>query len=182
MKVLLREIPCRREVQLTAEFVGGAIGDLPLRQALEGAADRPAGEARADLDLYEESENVFVRGNLRGWLEVACSRCVEAVKIDYNETLAISYVPNGHVPSDDDVEDLEELAAEDVDLYGYEGDVIDLQPLLHEKVVMAVPYAPLCRPDCQGLCAQCGVNLNEQPCSCEPVGDPRLAALKDFKV
>jgi uncharacterized protein len=48
--------------------------------------------------------------------------------------------------------------------------------------VLAVPFAPLCREDCKGLCPQCGIDRNTGTCSCEPPIDPRLAALKGLKL
>ena len=58
---------------------------------------------------------------------------------------------------------------------------LDLTPLLREQCWLAIPMKPLCRPDCRGLCPQCGVNLNFESCACEDVKiDPRLASLKEL--
>ena len=58
---------------------------------------------------------------------------------------------------------------------------LDLTPLLREQAWIAIPMKPLCRPDCKGLCPQCGANLNRDSCTCESVKiDPRLASLKDM--
>ena len=54
---------------------------------------------------------------------------------------------------------------------------VDLEPLARETVLLELPQAPLCKDDCLGLCARCGVDLNEGPCDCEPEPDPRWAAL-----
>ena len=75
-----------------------------------------------------------------------------------------------------------EIAEEDLDLFPYDGDAIDLEPLFREQFVLAVPFAPLCREDCKGLCPQCGIDRNTGTCSCEPPIDPRLAALKGLKL
>ena len=59
----------------------------------------------------------------------------------------------------------------------------DLAGLLWEEFVLALPVRPLCKPDCKGLCPDCGKNLNEGSCSCvRDEGDPRLAALRGLKV
>ena len=44
-----------------------------------------------------------------------------------------------------------------------EGDLIDLEPLLRDEVVLDLPFQPLCREDCAGLCVECGANLNDDP-------------------
>ena len=85
--------------------------------------------------------------------------------------------------SKDDADDLGlELATDDLDVYPYTGDVIDLEPLVREQFVLAVPYAPLCKDDCRGLCPQCGVDRNVTACECEKPIDPRFAALQGLKL
>lgn len=86
-----------------------------------------------------------------------------------------------HRKNDDDDDGIE-LVVEDLDLYGYEGEKLDLEPLLREQLLLAVPFAPLCSETCKGLCSQCGADLNREPCSCEPILDPRLAALREIKL
>ena len=67
---------------------------------------------------------------------------------------------------------------EEGDTYPIEGDRIDLEPLTREALVLALPLAPLCSPDCKGLCPTCGADLNAGPCACTPAsGDPRWSAL-----
>ena len=74
------------------------------------------------------------------------------------------------------------LSAEDLDVFAYDGERIDIEPLFREQFVRFVPYAPLCAEDCKGLCSQCGIDLNSGTCSCEKPIDPRLAALKGLKL
>jgi uncharacterized protein len=65
----------------------------------------------------------------------------------------------------------------------FDGKTIDLDPLVREQVLLALPMHAVCRDDCKGLCGQCGKNLNEGQCGC--VGtqvDPRLAVLKNIKL
>jgi uncharacterized protein len=58
---------------------------------------------------------------------------------------------------------------------------IELDLYVREQMVIHLPYAPLCKPDCAGLCPECGVNKNEQICSCNTQRiDPRLAKLQDL--
>jgi uncharacterized protein len=75
-----------------------------------------------------------------------------------------------------------EVRDEDLDTFAFDGEKIDLEPVFREQFVLAVPFAPLCREDCKGLCPQCGIDRNSGTCSCEKPIDPRLAALKGLKL
>lgn len=63
----------------------------------------------------------------------------------------------------------------------YRQDVIELDDLVTEAILLATPGAPLCSPDCAGLCAQCGQNLNDGPCGCAVEDDPRWADLEAWR-
>jgi uncharacterized protein len=185
MKVPIREIPCHRRFELSSQFVASAVAGLPMRAALERPDDDPsAGGGAAELDLYMEDQNIFVRGQVDGWVEVACSRCVGPVKLIVSEPLAVTYLPHGQVAAVDEelAGDEVEVGEDDIDVYSYEGEEVDLEPLLREQVILAVPFAPLCREDCKGLCPVCGIDLNTGNCTCDrtPI-DPRWTALKNLK-
>ncbi len=187
MTIRVVELPCERSFDLPVSFVRAAIEGLPLRAALGAPADDPnAGEAATAMSLYGEGENVFARGTLRGWLEVACSRCVGAARVAVDEEVFVTFMPTAAMPKQDAPEEGEadiEVGEDDLELYPYDGEVVDLQPLLRDQLILSVPFAPLCDDACRGLCSVCGANLNESECGCErEVLDPRLAALKNIKL
>jgi len=68
------------------------------------------------------------------------------------------------------------------DTYPLVDDQVDLEPLVHDAVLLELPPAPLCRPDCRGLCPVCGADRNEEPCACEAPRDPRWGALDVLRV
>jgi uncharacterized protein len=185
MKVPLRELPGKRSFHLDVDAVGTLVAGLPMRKAL-GKDAGEAGTADAELDFYIEGDNVFARGNLDAWVELACSRCLMSLRHTISEDLALTFLPGGQAALEGDAANEEEVevdSAETDDTYGYEGEELDMQPLLRERLLLAIPYAPLCKTDCLGLCSQCGANLNDSECGCDrKVIDPRLAALKNFKV
>ena len=75
------------------------------------------------------------------------------------------------------------LRTEDLEFSLYDGDQIDLAPLVAEQLILALPSRALCREDCQGLCPSCGTNLNLHQCGCaQQARDPRLAVLRPPKV
>lgn len=186
-QVLVREFPTHRTFDVSADRVNEWLRGLPMRDALGAPeADPEAGEGHADLDLYTEGTHAFASGTFKGYLTVACSRCVGPVKLVLDEQLRVTFMPQSEMPDDDDDaaegEEGLEVGAEDLDLFPYDGEIVDLEPLFREQFVLAVPYAPLCREDCKGLCPQCGIDRNTGTCSCEAPIDPRLAALKGLKI
>jgi uncharacterized metal-binding protein YceD (DUF177 family) len=184
--VLVRELPVHRRFEVPPNLVSDWVKGLPMRDALGAAdADPQAGEGVADLDLYADGTHAFAAGTFKGYLTVACSRCVEPVKLNIDETLRVTFMPPSEMPKDDDEaasEEGPEVAEGDLDVFPFDGEKIDLEPLFREQFVLAIPYAPLCTEDCKGLCPQCGIDRNTGTCSCEKPIDPRLAALKGLKL
>jgi uncharacterized protein len=214
-RVLVRDLPTRKEIAVGGPFVAAVIAGLPMREALgRPAEDADAGGGVLDVELDADGTHVFARGTMRGHLVVACGRCVGPARIDIDEPVMVTFVPPHEVPADPDAPPAEaphgaagkgrkarpkasapepaddasddlsgtEIAADDLDVFPYDGEIVDLEPLIREHFVLAVPYAPLCRDDCKGLCPQCGVDRNVEACACEPPPDPRFAALKGLKL
>jgi uncharacterized protein len=74
-----------------------------------------------------------------------------------------------------------ELDETDLDISYYKGDSIAISDLLREQLLLMLPVKPLCRPDCAGLCASCGKDLNEGSCTCSKRNvDPRFAILENL--
>jgi uncharacterized protein len=184
--VLLNDLPTHKTFEVAGARVEEWLRGLPMRDALGAPEGDPdAGHGTADLELYADGEHVFVHGTFKGELTVACSRCVEPVKIPIDEQLRVTFMPKSEMPAEADdaaEEEGEEVAGDDLDLFPYEGEQVDLEPLFREQFVLSVPYAPLCREDCKGLCPQCGIDRNTGTCTCEAPIDPRLAALKGLKL
>ncbi len=115
--------------------------------------------------LSRNSRGILVQATLETTVVMECSRC-----------LTPTFVP---VPLE-----VEELftypPTDDAAYFVEETGFLDLAPLLREEAIIAMPMGILCRPDCLGLCPECGHNLNEGPCDCEQDNiDPRFAILRD---
>lgn len=133
----------------------------------------PAGD-ELDLDLRLESvmEGILVSGTVRGRAVGECSRCLDEIVEDVDVTLQELYVyperARAAVEDGDDEDDIRELV----------GDLIDVEPAVRDAVVTALPFRPVCDPDCPGLCPECGVRLADaEPDHSHEVLDPRWAAL-----
>jgi uncharacterized protein len=191
-QVLVRDLPVHRRFEVPPVLVGEWLKGLAMREALGAPEDDPgAGHGVAELDLYADGTHAFAAGTFRGELTVACSRCINPVVLPIDETLRVTFMPRHELPADedddataasDDDDEGEEVADEDIDLFPFDGERIDLEPLFREQFVLAIPYAPLCAETCKGLCPQCGVDRNTTSCACTPPGDPRLAGLKGLKI
>jgi uncharacterized protein len=133
-------------------------------------------EVELDLRLEAVMEGVLVTGTATAGLEGECVRCLEPISDDVEVTFQELYVYDDqrHVPTDE---------AEDDGVSRLEDDLVDLEPLLRDAVVLALPFQPLCEDDCPGLCPECGARLADDPDHAhEAAIDPRwagLAALTD---
>ncbi len=130
--------------------------------------------------LTKVMEQVYFHGSIRGTVVAPCSRCLEMVDDGFDVEVRGVFLPVGsnRVSSDAD----QGVVTDDLDVYIHDGLRINLYPLVRDQVVMAFPVQTLCREDCAGLCQACGVNLNEQPCTCQvESGDPRFAVLKHLR-
>jgi len=126
------------------------------------------------LDLRMESvvEGVLVSGTVSGPVVGECSRCLDpiqdVVEVDVVELFAYPDSATSETTDEDEVSRLT-------------GDRIDLEPLVRDGVVLALPVAPLCREDCAGLCADCGQRWDDLPPDHQhSTIDPRWAALAQY--
>jgi uncharacterized protein len=118
-----------------------------------------------ELRLEAVVEGVLVTGTVSGRLVGECARCLVDIEDEFLADVQELYV----YPESD---------AEDDEASRLEGELIDLEPVLRDQVVLALPFQPLCADDCPGLCPECGVRLADQPAHRhEASTDPRWAAL-----
>ncbi len=131
--------------------------------------------APVELDLRLEAvmEGVLVTGTATAGLEGECVRCLEPITDEVEVRFQELYVydDQDHRRVGDDEEDDETSRLE--------GDLLDLEPLLRDAVVLTLPFQPLCRDDCPGLCVECGARLADEPGhQHDAATDPRWAALR----
>jgi uncharacterized protein len=118
------------------------------------------------LHLESMSNGISVQGTSSATWAGVCRRCVTELSV----RMTI------------DVSELYQKEIEDPDAYVIVNDQLNLLPMVRENILVAIPLGPLCRPDCPGLCPQCGVDLAESSCSCEnSISDPRWGALEALR-
>jgi uncharacterized protein len=113
------------------------------------------------------NNGLYAQGRLRTQIQLTCVRCLEPVSYPLDFEIAERYIFA-------DQESLEEQ----VYLIAPDG-MVDITEPVRQQIWVNLPLQSLCRPNCQGLCAQCGANLNYESCTCEgETIDPRFAILK----
>jgi uncharacterized protein len=124
-----------------------------------------------DIRLEAVVEGVLVTGTANAELGGECVRCLEEIRSDITADFQELFVYGGD----------EQPGDEDDETSRLEGDLVDLEPLLRDAVVLALPFQPLCQDDCPGLCTECGARLADDPDHRhEAAVDPRWAALQEL--
>jgi len=128
--------------------------------------DLDVSNLRGELRLTRTTQGLYATGGLRATTRAECVRCL----MPFDQNLAIAFDDLFVYPASKAVEPL---------LFVPETGLLDLTPLTREYMLLDIPLQPLCRPDCRGLCPECGANRNETKCEHEtPTTDPRLAGLR----
>lgn len=126
------------------------------------------------LDLRVESvhEGVLLTGTASAEVAGQCGRCLDPISYPLTVDVMQLYSWDQEVPEAEG--DDEETRVVTPDL------VIDLEPVLRDLMVSALPFQPVCAEDCQGLCSQCGIRMEEAPDHVHEQLDPRWAGLADL--
>lgn len=129
-----------------------------------------------DLDVRMESvhEGVLVTGTVQGTAVGACVRCLDEIDLPVDARFQELFVWPDRAKHHREVD----AESEEGDEHQIEDDQIDLEPVLRDAVLPNLPFRPVCREDCPGLCSQCGARLEDDPEHHHDVIDPRWAALE----
>jgi uncharacterized protein len=143
-------------VEAPVEGLGASAASVP--------ADVPV---RLDGTLEQVGDGVVVRATIHAPWTAACSRCLRPV------TGAVEV----------HVDELFEPVPLEGETYPLDDEAVDLEPLVRDALLLELPGAPRCGPDCAGICAICGADRNETPCDCATEDpDPRWAALRSLEL
>jgi uncharacterized protein len=135
------------------------------------------GPIRGKIKLTNVGSYVRAMGTLHAAVRLPCSRCLapleERLDVEVDEQCALTQIdePDAYLVGEYDVEAMPIL----------DNDIIDLSELVRQSLIVNAPDVLLCGPECVGLCAECGKNLNEGPCGCDKDRiDPRFAKLQEL--
>jgi uncharacterized protein len=158
-------------------------GKPGVQEHIEGSADVPEGfstvligidaDHQLDLQMRLESvhEGVLVTGTASAEVTGQCGRCLDQVRFPISvDVMQLFSWPGQSASGADGDDDEDRTVGPDLN--------IDLEPVLRDLMVSALPFQPVCREDCPGLCSQCGFRLEEDPEHEHEQLDPRWSALE----
>jgi uncharacterized protein len=168
-----------RKLQFNEEFLPGTVdfgsdvrqlGPLKMEGRAELVREHHGGQHTVD--------DIRVVASLTGRMDINCARCIENVELNVNRSFDLLYRPLESEKGSDEVN----ISEAETEIGYYKGDGLELEDVLREQVLLAVPIKTVCRPDCKGLCPHCGKNRNNEPCDCgQKKGDPRWNALNGLR-
>jgi uncharacterized protein len=148
----------------------GSSREVHLSQGIPGLSTElaeipPQTPVHIDVLLESVVEGILVSGPLSGTVTYRCARCLKS----FTEVLSLEVT-----------ELFARDAVDDDDEYPLVDGTIDLEQMVRDAVLLSMPFSPLCRRDCLGLCERCGGDRNLGECECPPRVDPRWAELESL--
>ena len=150
------------------EAAGGDVLDIPVMGPLAGAAK-----------LIRIPHGILVQGSLSTAVSSPCVRCLGDVRENLNVSFEEEFVAtidiqtSRPIPID---------APADASTIGPQH-IVDLFDVVRQEIQVGMAMRPICRPDCKGLCSECGWDLNESACGCDrSQHESAFAVLKDLKL
>lgn len=125
---------------------------------------------KVDVEGVAISENdvIVINASIKTKLQLSCSRCLDTFIYPIDIDIEERFTNN------------KELQDEEGIIF-VEGDVLDLSLIVENSIISTLPIKRLCAKDCNGLCSNCGANLNVGKCNCDNYDvDIRLAKLKEL--
>jgi len=133
------------------------------------------------LHLIKIDQGITLSGILKGEVLLQCDRCLESFNYKIKRDFKIDICEEKHKVESEKAEyNVGELKKEELEKSVCYGNNVNLMEEIRQQIILSLPMKQICKEDCQGLCSNCGVNLNKTTCSCSLENiDPRLAPLKE---
>ena len=162
-----------RKIRFDETFRAGQI-DFAGDELEQESLLRAAGEAA--LVPHSPGE-VRIRGRYSVEITAACDRCLERTRYPLGASFDLYYRPVETIACEEEV-GIDEAESE---IGFYEGGGIELEDVLREQVLLALPMQRICSDTCKGICPVCGQNRNEAACDCKvESGAAHWHALRDI--
>ena len=134
--------------------------------------------AEVNGTVKRSGNEVFVTGHVETRAQLECDRCLKPLELPVSSDFALEYITG----EDYESSSVAALSEEEMSVSVFDGQTIDVDEIVKEQILLAVPVRTLCSPDCKGICPECGIDLNTGRCKCAADEvDPRWAALKNLK-
>lgn len=181
-------LPAIRVTELPEEGINLSLEILPEELSLDVPEVVLVGQWSLIGRIWPLGNGLFVEGQLTGLLQRQCVRCLHHFQEGGSYSLSAEYYSrqddshrgakasqrgNRSTSSDQDV-------SGERDGYVFEGDAVDVTPMVREHIILGCPLQPLCHEACKGLCSLCGEDQNFVSCGCvnEPPSPLRVALLR----
>lgn len=183
IKNLILHVEQLKEKEFYHEFEESPQVFPVIAEMIENRECQFLGPINIRLKAFRVRELFQVQGRLETGVHLSCSRCLKGFDARLASDFDLTYTKE--MPGLMDVMDMEEIEikVEEIGMFYFKGEEINLQQGIQEQVVMAWPLQPLCDENCKGLCPTCGSDLNRGDCGCqrEPVPN-KFAVLKNLKL
>lgn len=131
---------------------------------------------RIDFTLTLEGDTILARGTYSTRLTMVCGRCLATYSDSLEGELEAMYLS-----SDEALRTAKEESDEALYFGRVRNETVDLGVVVRQDILVQCPMRPLCREDCEGLCPECGVNLNDEDCGHDQGNlDPRMEKFRDI--
>ncbi len=165
--------------QLLKEGVG-ARRSYALDETLEPLAETGTTRVRGSVTVTRIDRGVWASGSIETNAVSACARCLSPVEHPVDFSVDEEFLPTVSIETGAPQAASADRAARDGAFTLDAGHNLDLTEAVRQYVIINLPMKPLCRRDCAGLCASCGVNLNDNPCGCAAGADSRWSPLLEL--
>jgi len=162
-----------RKVRFDETFEAGRI-DFSGEDLGQGTPLHASGVA--ELLPHSEGE-VRIQGRYTVEMTAECDRCLGRARFPLEASFDLYYRPMSFIARDEEVE----IGEEETEIGFYEHGVLELEDILREQVLLALPMQRVCSDLCKGICPVCGRDRNETECRCRlETADDRWGALRDL--
>jgi uncharacterized protein len=153
---------------------------VELAKRVKALGTRLLDPIKVEIKLTKLEPDYYLKGSLDFSAEQVCGRCAETFAMTVHHPFELGMA---HVKSATPGEAALSEESEELDVTYFQGTELDLGPVIEEQVFLSLPYAPICRPDCKGICQKCGSDLNVGACLCAATKPPNaFAALGQLKL
>jgi uncharacterized protein len=165
----------KRKIRFDETFQAGQI-DFSGEDLEQGSPLRAAGAAEL---LPHTGGEVRIQGRYTVEMTAECDRCLGRATFPLNESFDLFYRPMAEIAHEEEVA-IDEGESE---IGFYEGEGVELEDILRERVLLALPMQRVCSQACRGICPVCGKNRNDGACDCQPdAKDDRWGALRKLRI
>ena len=137
-------------------------------------------QAVGSAELLENTDGeIRIRGEYQVEITAACDRCLARARFPLRGGFDLFYRPMSFIAREEEVE----IDDGEAEIGFYEGGGLELEDILREQILLALPMQRVCSDVCKGICPVCGKNRNEAACDCKPeAADDRWGALRNLEI